>query len=145
VCLQEVTFLRYNFKLEKKKKKTLAYLPELQKTYEPTVFENYVKDITIGDQTIQLSLWDTAGQEEFDRIRLLSYADTHLYVLCFSVENRDSLENVREKWLEEITDHSPCAKIILVALKCDLREERQDCISYQEVCFIHVLIRLVIK
>lgn len=143
MCLQEVTFLRYNFKLEKKK--TLAYLPELQKSYEPTVFENYVKDITIGDQTIQLSLWDTAGQEEFDRIRLLSYADTHLYVLCFSVENRDSLENIREKWLEEITDHSPYAKIILVALKCDLREERQDCISYQEVCFIHVLICLVIK
>jgi Rho family protein len=54
-------------------------------------------------------------------------------LLCFSVENRDSFENIREKWLEEVTDHSPYAKIALVALKCDLRDERPRCITYEEV------------
>ncbi|CEG62942.1 Putative Rho family, other [Rhizopus microsporus] len=108
---------------------TRGYFPQ---AYEPTVFENYVKEVIVNDQTVELSLWDTAGQEEFDRIRLLSYADTHVYLLCFSVENRDSFENIREKWLEEVTDHSPYAKIALVALKCDLRDERPNCITYEE-------------
>ncbi len=41
--------------------------------YEPTVFENYVHDIYVDSVHIELSLWDTAGQEEFDRLRSLSY------------------------------------------------------------------------
>jgi Rho family protein len=45
------------------------------------------------------------GQEEFDRLRTLSYADTHVIMLCFSVESRDSLENVQEKWWNEIARH----------------------------------------
>ena len=56
-------------------------------------------------QHIVLSLWDTAGQEEFDRLRTLSYADTHVIMLCFSVESRDSLENVQDKWWDEIARH----------------------------------------
>lgn len=81
-----------------------------------------------------MSLWDTAGQEEFDRIRLLSYEDTHVYMLCFSVENRDSLQNIPDKWIEEIQEHSPYAKLVLVALKCDLRQEKRNTILYEEVC-----------
>jgi len=42
------------------------------------------------------------GQEEFDRLRTLSYADTHVIMLCFAVDSRDSLENVEEKWYDEI-------------------------------------------
>ena len=34
---------------------------------------------------MELSLWDTAGQEEFDRLRSLSYDDTQAIMLCFSV------------------------------------------------------------
>lgn len=53
--------------------------------YEPTVFENYVHDIFVDNIHMQLSLWDTAGQEEFDRLRSLSYDDTQAIMLCFSV------------------------------------------------------------
>lgn len=42
-------------------------------------------DIQVDDQLVELSLWDTAGQEEFDRLRSLSYAETHVVMLCFSV------------------------------------------------------------
>jgi small GTP-binding protein len=55
--------------------------------YEPTVFENYVHDIFVDDQLVELSLWDTAGQEEFDRLRSLSYAETHVIMICFSVRS----------------------------------------------------------
>jgi GTPase SAR1 family protein len=47
--------------------------------------ENYVHDIFIDNVHVELSLWDTAGQEEFDRLRSLSYDDTHAIMLCFSV------------------------------------------------------------
>ncbi|KAG2113207.1 P-loop containing nucleoside triphosphate hydrolase protein [Suillus discolor] len=111
--------------------------------YEPTVFENYVHDIYVEDQLVELSLWDTAGQEEFDRLRSLSYAETHVVMICFSVsckssssigttrlmlssqvDNPTSLENVESKWIDEIIEYCPGVKLVLVALKCDLRDDR---------------------
>lgn len=85
------------------------------------MFENYVHDIFIDGQSVQLSLWDTAGQEEFDRLRSLSYSDTHCIMLCFSIDSPDSLENVQTKWVGEIADNCEGVKLVLVALKCDLR------------------------
>lgn len=102
---------------------TRGYFPQV---YEPTVFENYVHDIFIDGQSIQLSLWDTAGQEEFDRLRSLSYSDTHCIMLCFSIDSPDSLENVQSKWVGEIADHCDGVKLVLVALKCDLRNTEDD-------------------
>lgn len=68
---------------------------------EGIVFENYVEMMQVNGQPIELSLWDTAGkfahrsaslsetrclgQEDFDRLRSLSYADTHVVMICFSV------------------------------------------------------------
>ncbi|EJF64174.1 hypothetical protein DICSQDRAFT_144855 [Dichomitus squalens LYAD-421 SS1] len=90
--------------------------------YEPTVFENYVHDLYVDDQLVELSLWDTAGQEEFDRLRSLSYAETHVIMLCFSVDNPTSLENVEAKWIPEMLEYCPGVK---VPLKCDLREDQE--------------------
>jgi len=97
-----------------------------RQVYEPTVFENYVHDIFIDGRPMQLSLWDTAGQEEFDRLRSLSYSDTHCIMLCFSIDSRDSLENAQTKWRQEITDNCGGIKLVLVALKCDLRAQQDD-------------------
>ncbi|KAH7376993.1 small GTPase superfamily [Plectosphaerella cucumerina] len=102
---------------------TRGYFPTV---YEPTVFENYVHDIFVDNVHIELSLWDTAGQEEFDRLRSLSYDDTDLIMLCYSVDSKDSLENVESKWVGEIADNCPGVKLVLVALKCDLRENVED-------------------
>jgi Rho family protein len=63
---------------------TRGYFPVV---YEPTVFENYVHDIYVDNKSVELSLWDTAGQEEFDRLRSLSYDNTHAIMLCFSVRH----------------------------------------------------------
>ncbi|KAL9934400.1 hypothetical protein V8E36_006856 [Tilletia maclaganii] len=92
--------------------------------YEPTVFETYVKAAVFPDNSVvELSLWDTAGQEDFDRLRSLSYTDTNLVVLCFAVDNHISLQNVSDRWIPEINEHSPGTPIVLVALKCDLRQD----------------------
>jgi Rho family protein len=83
-------------------------------------------DIFVDNVHIELSLWDTAGQEEFDRLRSLSYDDTHAIMLCFSVDSKDSLENVESKWVGEIAENCQGVKLVLVALKCDLREQSAD-------------------
>ncbi|KAI9760336.1 MAG: RNA-splicing factor [Chaenotheca gracillima] len=97
-------------------------------------------DIFVDNVHIELSLWDTAGQEEFDRLRSLSYDDTHAIMLCFSVDSKDSLENVESKWVGEIAENCQGVKLVLVALKCDLREkptdeegeDERDLIDYQQ-------------
>jgi len=83
-------------------------------------------DIYVDNVHIELSLWDTAGQEEFDRLRSLSYDDTHAIMLCFSVDSKDSLENVESKWVGEIAENCQGVKLVLVALKCDLRNDAAD-------------------
>ncbi|SMN20574.1 similar to Saccharomyces cerevisiae YIL118W RHO3 Non-essential small GTPase of the Rho/Rac subfamily of Ras-like proteins involved in the establishment of cell polarity [Maudiozyma saulgeensis] len=102
---------------------TRGYFPEV---YEPTVFENYIHDIFVDNKHITLSLWDTAGQEEFDRLRSLSYSDTQCIMLCFSIDSRDSLENVKNKWVGEIANNCEGVKLVLVALKCDLRNNEHE-------------------
>jgi Rho family, other len=47
-------------------------------------------------------------------------------MLCYSVDSKDSLENVESKWVGEIADNCPGVKLVLVALKCDLREAGDD-------------------
>jgi Ras homolog gene family, member A len=69
------------------------------KKYVPTVFENYLTN-TIHEPTqkiVELALWDTAGQEEYDRLRPLSYPETDVILICFAIDSHASLENVTDK------------------------------------------------
>jgi len=91
--------------------------------YIPTVFDNYVVNITAGDQNIELGLWDTAGQEEYDRLRPLSYANANVFLICFSVVNPTSYENVSSKWYPEVIHFCPDVPQILVGTKTDLRKD----------------------
>ena len=51
----------------------------------------------IGGEPYTLGLFDTAGQEDYDRLRPLSYPQTDVFLVCFSVVSPSSFENVREK------------------------------------------------
>ncbi|ESO86174.1 hypothetical protein LOTGIDRAFT_207113 [Lottia gigantea] len=97
---------------------------EFPEVHVPTVFENYVADIYVDNQHVELALWDTAGQEEYDRLRPLSYSNNNVILLCFSIDNPDSFQNVSEKWKPEVAHYMPRVPIILVATKKDLREDR---------------------
>ncbi|CCX04494.1 P-loop containing nucleoside triphosphate hydrolase protein [Pyronema domesticum] len=93
--------------------------------YVPTVFENYVKDITHSNGTkVELTLWDTAGQEDYDRLRPLSYPDSDVVLISFAVDSPDSLNNVYEKWIQEVKHFCPNIPILLVAMKRDLRSDQ---------------------
>lgn len=91
--------------------------------YVPTVFENYMANTTYNGEPLSISLWDTAGQEEYDRLRPLSYPDTQVLLLCFSVISPASYENVRLKWIPELRQHCPNVPVCLVATKLDMRTD----------------------
>jgi GTPase SAR1 family protein len=125
--------------------------------YIPTVFDNYVvkwefpvlfasahsvsRSLTAGNVKIELGLWDTAGQEEYDRwlestfpclfrfwppacrLRPLSYANANVFLLCFSIVNPVSYQNITAKWYKEVIHYCPDVPLILVGTKLDLRED----------------------
>ncbi|KAI1503813.1 Rho2 GTPase [Biscogniauxia marginata] len=113
---------------------TLGYFPT---HYIPTVFENYVTDCRVDGKSVQLALWDTAGQEDYERLRPLAYSKAHVLLIGFSIDSPDSLDNVKHKvnrnphpssitlipWVEEATERCPGVPIILVGLKKDLRDD----------------------
>jgi len=89
--------------------------------YVPTVVDTFRHNIMSGAKVYSLSLWDTAGQEEFANLRQKSYRDTDVFVLCFSVVDEASWDNLRSKWLPEIEREVPNPSIVLVGTKTDLR------------------------
>ncbi|KAI0155071.1 cell division control protein [Hypoxylon sp. FL1284] len=79
--------------------------------YVPTVFDNYAVTVMIGDEPYTLGLFDTAGQEDYDRLRPLS------------VTSPASFENVREKWFPEVHHHCPGVPCLIVGTQTDLRDD----------------------
>jgi small GTP-binding protein len=110
--------------------------------YIPTVFDNYSANVMVDNKPINLGLWDTAGQEDYDRLRPLSYPDTDVILMCFSIDSPDSLENIPEKWTPEVRHFCPSVPIILVGNKKDLRGDhatirelnkmKQSPVTYEE-------------
>lgn len=97
--------------------------------YQPTVFDNYTTIFPLNDSmSVILELWDTAGQEEYDRLRPLSYATTDVFVIVFSMVNKHTLENVLKKWAPEVAKYCPKVPVVLAGTKCDLvaDERRQE-------------------
>jgi small GTP-binding protein len=89
--------------------------------YTPTIFDNYSACLMVDKTAVSLGLWDTAGQEEYDRLRQLSYPQTDVFLACYSVVSPTSCTNIREKWIPEIRHYCPDKPVVLVGLKTDLR------------------------
>ncbi|KAM0755911.1 ras-domain-containing protein [Meredithblackwellia eburnea MCA 4105] len=94
--------------------------------YVPTVFENYVINLPYGDhKLVEFALWDTAGQEEYDRLRPLSYPESDVLLVCFAIDYPPSLDNVLDKWYPEVAHFCEGVPILLVATKTDLRSDQR--------------------
>jgi len=86
----------------------------------------------VDGKPVNLGLWDTAGQEDYDRLRPLSYPQTDVFLVCFSVISPSSYENVKNKWHPEISQHAPGVPFLLVGTKIDLRDDDEQVARLKE-------------
>ena len=107
--------------------------------YTPTVFDNYTVHLMqsntgrfvfspegrIEGQTVTLNLWDTGGLDQYSSFRQITFAQTDIFIIAFSLVDRRSFCNVKQKWLPEIKKLCPSSDVpkILVGLKEDLRND----------------------
>lgn len=62
------------------------------------------------------------GQEDYDRIRPLSYTSAHVFIVCFSILSRSSLANAEERWIPELRKYAKGVPFLLVGTQSDRRD-----------------------
>ncbi|CAG2178888.1 unnamed protein product, partial [Oppiella nova] len=97
-------------------------LDDLYNGWTAYISDYYSGNVMVDGESVNLDLWDTMGQEDYDRLRPLFYPKTDVFLICYSVDNPSSFENVRIKWYPEVRHHCPDKPIILVGTKLDLRD-----------------------
>ncbi|XP_030041689.1 rho-related GTP-binding protein RhoD [Microcaecilia unicolor] len=115
---------------------------DFPEVYVPTVFERYTTTFQLGNKSVEMNLWDTAGQEDYDRLRPLSYTGANVIIICYDVTNPGSFDNVLTKWYPEVNHFCKGVPVLLVGCKTDLRkdkvrprklrEDRLEPITYQK-------------
>lgn len=96
---------------------------EAPRDYVPTVFDLVTTPHCVDETEVRLNLFDTAGSEDYDRLRPLAYPGTHCFVLCFAVVDRPNLVKVARDYWPEVMHHVPSAAVLLVGTKIDLRDD----------------------
>nr|KAJ0189327.1 hypothetical protein LSAT_V11C800439250 [Lactuca sativa] len=88
-------------------------------------FDNFSANVVVDGSTVNLGLWDTAGQEDYNILRPLSYRGVDVFILAFSLISKASYENVSKKWIPELRHYAPGVPIVLFGTKLDLRDDKQ--------------------
>lgn len=90
--------------------------------YVPTVVSlPYTVDVTLRGNPLQVSLYDTSGDEANARLRALSYVQTDVFIAAYAIDSVTSMDSVQTTWVPEIRFYNPDARIVLAGLKSDLR------------------------
>jgi len=92
--------------------------------YIPTYFDNFAQNIFVDNRVINLNAFDTVSRGDYERLRPLTYPQTDVVIIGFSVISPMSYENVKLKWYPEIRHHCPSVPVILCGMKLDLRTDR---------------------
>ncbi|XP_039361239.1 rho-related GTP-binding protein RhoF isoform X2 [Mauremys reevesii] len=67
----------------------------------------------------------TKRQEDYDRLRPLSYQNTNMVLICYDVMNPTSYDNVLIKWYPEVSHFCRGVPLILIGCKTDLRKDKE--------------------
>ncbi|XP_021540774.1 rho-related GTP-binding protein RhoD isoform X2 [Mirounga angustirostris] len=93
-------------------------------SYTPTVFERLAVNLQMKGKPLNLQIWDTAGQVDYDRLRPLFYPDASVLLLCFDVTSPHSFDNIFNRWYPEVNHFCKEVPIIVVGCKTDLRKDK---------------------
>ncbi|XP_077718715.1 rho-related GTP-binding protein RhoD isoform X1 [Canis aureus] len=93
-------------------------------SYTPTVFERLTVNLEMKGKPLNLQIWDTAGQVDYDRLRPLFYPDASVLLLCFDVTSPPSFDNIFNRWYPEVNHFCKEVPIIVVGCKTDLRKDK---------------------
>ncbi|XP_048736304.1 cdc42 homolog [Ostrea edulis] len=94
--------------------------------YSPTLFDNYSATVSVHGIPYHLNLFDTAGKEDFSKVRVMSYINSDVFLVCFSIDDIKSLVHAQESWVPELRQHLPNTPFILVGTKLDVRFQQPD-------------------
>ncbi len=94
--------------------------------YQPTILHFCQSDVKVMKRTLDVILADTSGRNDFKPLRQCAYFKTDIAILCYSAENRNTLERIRTYWLPELKECAPKCPFVIVETKKDLREELED-------------------
>lgn len=89
--------------------------------YVPTAYDLYSVDAQVNGRNLCLNIFDLAGGDGYAKMRAIAYKGTQVFIICFSLTNRKSFENVGMKWRPELGANGPRAPIVLVGTKADLK------------------------
>ncbi|KAF7995858.1 hypothetical protein HCN44_006965 [Aphidius gifuensis] len=93
--------------------------------YIPPSIETCVVTVMVDEKPLHLGLWDTTEETDYHSFKRLVYIKTDVLLICFSLVDPASFENVKAKWYPEVRHHCPATPIILVGTKLDLREDKE--------------------
>ena len=89
------------------------------------------KDIDVNGKKYHLDLWDTAGQEQQRSLGKHFYKDSFIVILVYSITSRESFENLKEIWIEDVVNFGEKNKVLaVVGSKKDLYEE--EAVTYTD-------------
>ena len=107
-----------------------SYINELN-SCTPTVFNTYSSLSRYEKNTVILTYYDNGGSAEYDCYRPVCYGLTDIALLCFAVDDEESFQNLKLKWIPEIRKYCPKASIFVVGTKTDLRGTK-PCMDREE-------------
>lgn len=86
------------------------------------------RTITVDGKIIKVQIWDTAGQERFRSITHAYYRGADGIILCYSVTDRKTFENLDDNWIPNVdryvNDENQCVRLI-IGTKADLEDYRE--------------------
>jgi len=94
--------------------------------YVPTVFDNYITKGVFEGNPVDMVLFDTAGDSEYDSLRPVNYPGTNVFLICFSVVSHSTADGILKKWLDEVRGACPDAPFIVIGTKIDLRQNEEE-------------------
>ncbi|CAJ0582861.1 unnamed protein product, partial [Mesorhabditis spiculigera] len=104
--------------------------------YDTTVFDNFAMSVSIEGKRFLVNLFDTAGKEGYAHLRTLSYPQTNVFLLCFSMTDATTLDSCQSIWMPEIRKYTGhMVPVLLIGTKEDAWENQpeSDRISVEKV------------